>query len=125
MFSREEGCVHKVASQPRAGDRQAVQNIICYLINDEYVIGLNCNKQLQVVCQNSSPPNLQLQMILIQTPSFKPSPHPKMPDIHVSTNDIEKLIKGLNLHKAAGPDQLKPIVLQPFHKELALILKLN
>ena len=29
-------------------------------------------------------------------PSFKPSPHPKMPDIQVSSNGIEKLLKGLN-----------------------------
>ena len=57
-------------------------------------------------------------------PSFKPSPHPKMPDIQVSSNGIEKLLKGLNPHKAAGPDQLKPIVLQTLHKELAPILKL-
>ena len=57
-------------------------------------------------------------------PSFKPSPHPKMPGIQVSSNGIEKLLKGLNPHKAAGPDQLKPIVLQTLHKELAPILKL-
>ena len=49
-------------------------------------------------------------------PSFKPSPHPKMPDIQVSSNGIEQLLKGLNPHKAAGPDQLKPIVLQTLHK---------
>ena len=58
------------------------------------------------------------------SPSLKPSPHPKMPDIQVSSNVIEKLLKGLNPHKAAGPDQLKPIVLQTLHKELAPILKL-
>ena len=42
------------------------------------------------------------------------SPHPKMPD---------KLLKGLNSHKAAGPDKLKPIVLHILLKELAPILK--
>ena len=47
-----------------------------------------------------------------------------MPDIQVSSNGIEKLLKGLNPHKAAGPDQLKPIVLQTLHKELDPILKL-
>ena len=47
-----------------------------------------------------------------------------MPDIQVSSNGIEKLLKGLYPHKAAGPDQLKPIVLQTLHKELAPILKL-
>ena len=47
-----------------------------------------------------------------------------MPDIQVSFNGIEKLLKGLNPHKAASPDQLKPIVLQTLHKELTPILKL-
>ena len=32
-------------------------------------------------------------------------------------------MKKLNPHKASGPDQLKPIVLQNLHKELAPILK--
>ena len=35
----------------------------------------------------------------------EPSPHPKMPDIQVSTKGIENLLKGLNPHKAAGPDK--------------------
>ena len=56
--------------------------------------------------------------------SFKPRPHPKMPNIHVSTQGIEKLLKGLNPHKAAGPDKFKPIVLQALYKELAPILQL-
>ena len=47
-----------------------------------------------------------------------------MPDIQVSSNVTEKLLKGLNPHKAAGPDQLKPIVLQTHHEELAPVLKL-
>ena len=55
---------------------------------------------------------------------LRPSPHPKMPEIHVSQSGIEKLLKGLNPHKAAGPDKFKPIVLQTLHKELAPILQL-
>ena len=55
---------------------------------------------------------------------LRPSPHPKMPEIHVSQSGIEKLPKGLNPHKAAGPDKFKPIVLQTLHKELAPILQL-
>ena len=52
-----------------------------------------------------------------------------MPEIHVSQSGIEKLLKGLNPHKAAGPDdekpdKFKPIVLQTLHKELAPILQL-
>ena len=55
---------------------------------------------------------------------FQPSPYPKMPDISISAEGIDKLLKGLNPHKAAGPDKLKPIVLQTLHNELSLILQL-
>ena len=53
---------------------------------------------------------------------FQSSPHSKMPDIQISTKGIEFLLKKLDPHKAAGPDQIKPIVLQTLHKELAPIL---
>ena len=36
---------------------------------------------------------------------LRSSPHLKMPDIYVSQQGIEKLFKGLNPHKAAGPDK--------------------
>ena len=53
---------------------------------------------------------------------FQPSPHPKMPDIQISTKGTESPLKKLNHHKAASPDQIKSIVLQTLHKQLALIL---
>ena len=55
---------------------------------------------------------------------FQPSPYPKMPDISVSAEGIDKLLLGLNPHKAAGPDKLKPIILQTLHEELSPILQL-
>ena len=42
---------------------------------------------------------------------FQPSPYLKMPDVSVSAEGIDKLLIGLNPHKAAGPDKLKPIIL--------------
>ena len=54
---------------------------------------------------------------------IKPSPYTRMADIKISTQGIESLLKKLNPHKASGPDQLKPIVLQTLHKELAPILQ--
>ena len=57
-------------------------------------------------------------------PPFQPSPHPKVPDISITAEGIDKLLVGLNQHKAAGPDKFKPIVLQALHKELAPILQL-
>ena len=55
---------------------------------------------------------------------FQPSPHPIMPDISIAAEGIDKLLKGLSPHKAAGPDKFKPIVPQTLHKELAPILQL-
>ena len=47
-----------------------------------------------------------------------------MPDKSIAAEGIDKLLVGLNPHKAAGPDKFKPIVLQTLHKELAPILQL-
>ena len=47
----------------------------------------------------------------------------QMPQIQISVKGIAKLLKSLNPHKAAGPDQFKPIVLQTLHAELAPILQ--
>ena len=47
-----------------------------------------------------------------------------MPDIIIVAEGIDKLLVGLNPHKAAGTDKFKPIVLQTLHKELAQILQL-
>ena len=52
------------------------------------------------------------------SPSFQPSPYPKMPDISIAAEGIDKLLVGLNTHKAAGPDKFKPIVLQIIMKSL-------
>ena len=52
---------------------------------------------------------------------FQPSPYPKMPDISISVLGIGKLLLGLNLHKAAGPDKIKPMIL---HEEVSPILQL-
>ena len=46
-----------------------------------------------------------------------------MPQIQISVKGIENLLKSLNPHKATGPDQFKPIVLQTLHAELARVLQ--
>ena len=48
---------------------------------------------------------------------------PHMESITVSTNGIAKLLKDLNPHKAAGPDQIKLLVLQNFRDVIAPILQ--
>ena len=90
------------------------------------------NNQFQSVFSPKSPDSLKslaqrtLQDIcdLGTNLPFEASPFPRMLDINVSIEGIEKLLKNLNPHKASGPDQLKPIVLQTLHKELAPTLQL-
>ena len=48
---------------------------------------------------------------------------PHMESITVSTNGIAKLLKDLNPHKAAGPDQIKLLVLQILRDVIAPILQ--
>ena len=45
-----------------------------------------------------------------------------MPDIKVSENGILKLLKDLNPHKAAGPDELKHLLLKEFREVIAPML---
>ena len=52
---------------------------------------------------------------------FQPSPYPKMPDISISAEGTDKLLIGLNPHKAVGPDKLQPNVLQTLYEELSPI----
>ena len=47
-----------------------------------------------------------------------------MLDISISPEGIYKLLLGLNPHKAAGSDKLKPIILQTLHEELSPIRQL-
>ena len=58
-----------------------------------------------------------------QIPSETLSSVPQMPNITVSLNGILKLLKDLNPHKAAGPGQLKPLVIQRLSEVIAPVLQ--
>ena len=45
-----------------------------------------------------------------------------MPNIQVNSNDIKKLLKGLSIHKATGPDAISTIFLHDYAEELAPIM---
>ena len=59
----------------------------------------------------------------LQVPGECLSTTAHMESITVSVNGIVKLLKDLNPHKAAGPDQLKPLVLQRLHDVIAPVLR--
>ena len=89
------------------------------------------NEQFQSVFTPKSPTSLKsLAEMKVQDitdtgreiphPSF--SPHDPIDNIDISAIGIEKLLKNLNPHKAAGPDQIKPIILKNTCKEIAPII---
>ena len=49
---------------------------------------------------------------------------PPMEDFRISVEGILKLLKNLKHGKAAGPDKLKPILLQELRREIAPILQI-
>ena len=55
------------------------------------------------------------------SPEDMKNPIPVMPDIIISEAGISKLLKNLDPRKAAGPDKIKPVVMQELREELAPI----
>ena len=91
------------------------------------------NKQFQSVFSPKSPLSLaSLCKMKLQdisdtdgSPAGQdPNKYPRMPDINICANGIEKLLSKLNRHKACGPDKVKPIILKTLSKELSPIIKL-
>ena len=54
---------------------------------------------------------------------FMPTNLPSIDDIHVTTEGVLKLLQGLNIHKASGPDDICPRMLKESAEEIAPILR--
>ena len=96
-----------------------------------------CNRQFQSVFTCKSPlslsrfPHMKVQDLvddgslpLGSVPDTNFSSVPVMPDLDISLNGILKLLKNLKPGKAAGPDQLKPLLLKELRDEIAPIIKI-
>jgi len=59
-----------------------------------------------------------------ELPDLGASPFPDMKNISISKQGVAKLLKGLNPHKAAGPDAIKPRLLKECAEEISPILTL-
>ena len=90
------------------------------------------NENFQSVFTPLSPLSLkELSLVKVQKvnepeliPEDMENPSPVMPDIIISEAGISKLLKNLKPRKAAGPDKIKPVVLQEHREELVPILKI-
>ena len=58
-------------------------------------------------------------------PSKDVSPHPVMETLNISQASVTKLLKGLNLNKASGPDKISPKVLNELAEDVAPPLHLH
>jgi hypothetical protein len=50
--------------------------------------------------------------------------YPDSGDINITNTGVEKLLKNLNPHKAAGPDNIRPMVLKELASEISPILSI-
>ena len=78
------------------------------------------NAQFQSVFTPPSPVSLSAMCESI----LQPSDAPHMPSITFTARGIDKMLCELNIHKAAGPDGIKPIVLKNLHLVIAPTLQL-
>ncbi len=55
-------------------------------------------------------------------PNLGDGPFLDLPMLHITDSGIQKLLLGLNVHKAMGPDEMSPRVLQELAEEITLVL---
>jgi hypothetical protein len=80
------------------------------------------NKQFTSVFSKISPLTLAqsaTQVLRTHSPAGDPS---RMPEIEITEAGVTKMLKNLNPHKAAGPDNIRPLILKELHKEISPIL---
>lgn len=61
----------------------------------------------------------------VQIPENHLNSVPKIPDLEISLNGIQKLLKILKPGKAAGPDKIKPILLEELREKITPIVKVS
>ena len=86
------------------------------------------NDQFQSVSSRNTP--LMLKHLCQQATTLLPARvtsevrrHPIMPDFHISSNGISKLLKNLKPNKAVGPNKIHPLVLRELREAIASILE--
>ena len=86
------------------------------------------NRQFQSVFSPKSP--LSLKQLCEMTAGANPQvigqhcKFPLMSDIEVGVEGVSKLLKNLKTEKAAGPDQIRPVLLKELHSEFSPVITL-
>ena len=85
--------------------------------------------QFQSVFSQVSPLRLgqiridKIQDLFKKIPENLKCKHPTMPDININAKGILKLLSNLKVNKAAGPDDIKPLVLKELRKEITPVIQ--
>ena len=72
-------------------------------------LGQICSDKIQDLFENI-PENLKCK-------------YPSMPDININAKGILKLLSNLKVNKAAGPDDIKPLVLKELRNEITPVIQ--
>jgi hypothetical protein len=89
------------------------------------------NKQFTSVFSTVSPltpAQTSAQLLQDHHPTFGATvgsqnyPGTSMPDLVITENGVTKLLKNLKPHKAAGPDNIRPLILKELYQEISPIL---
>lgn len=65
-----------------------------------------------------------IQKFLENIPENFKCKYPKMPEIEIDLNGVLKLLANLKPDKAAGPDDIKPVLLKELRCEIAPVVKI-
>ena len=65
----------------------------------------------------------KIQDLFEEIPENIKCKYPVMPEITISSKGIFKLLSNLKTHKAAGPDDIKPLILKELRNEITTVVK--
>jgi hypothetical protein len=81
------------------------------------------NEQFQFVCSPST--NIDREEFYNQNyMADSQEDYPDSGDINIANTGVEKLLQNLNPHKAAGPDNIRPMVLKELASEISPIMSI-
>ena len=107
-FIKSKKCDNSGVSPLKAGNGVTYSDSMtkAYILNEQFSSVFNKNEDKTTIKNKGS------------------SPFPSMDPFTVSTEGVQKLLDGLNIHKASGPDGIPSRLLKELSKELAPVLAL-
>ena len=127
LFSYLKGCRQDsqgVAPLKKGGMLHTDNEVKATILNEQFqsVFTPKSPLHLSQICHQSVQNYISEGKISTTTNQYDDK-FPTMPDITISTEGITKLLRNLQPDKAAGPDNIKPVLLKELHQEIAPALQ--